>query len=286
MAFAFKYIKGDTVIHKLDPRTKLAMVFLHIVAVLLIWDLRILSILFILGLSWLVIAKIDWKNLKKPFVALLLLLLFVTVLTNMFYPTIATESPHILYSWGPIVIAYESIIYSFTVSMRYLAIFPIATLFILTTDPSKLTISLSKLKIPYKLAFSVNIALRYLPTLLVDYEMITNAQKARGFELEKPTGGFIAKIKRVAPIMVPMLILSIKRAEQIADAMDLRGFGAHKKRTWYHDTKLQHNDYIMIGFYLFVVLAILYLKLYIFTGLWIPPFDLVKQYLWVPLFGG
>lgn len=286
MSFAFKYIKGDTIIHRLDPRTKLAMVFFHIIAVLQIWDLRVLFILFILGLAWLIMAKIDWKNLKKPFVALLLLLLFVTVLTNMFYPTIATENPHILYSWGPIVIAYESIIYSLTVSMRYLSIFPIATLFILTTDPSKLTISLSKLKVPYKLAFSVNIALRYLPTLLVDYEMITNAQKARGFELEKLTGGFISKIKRVAPIMVPMLILGIKRAEQIADAMDLRCFGAHKKRTWFYDIKFQQKDYVMILFYLLVVLIILYLRLYILTELWIPPFDAVKEYLWIPLFGG
>ena len=286
MAIAFKYTKGDTFIHKLDVRTKLAMVMFHTIAVLLIWDLRVLVLFLLLGIFWLFSAKIDWSNLKKPFAALVILLVIVTVATDMFYPTIAVQNPHILYQWGPIAIAYESIIYAITVTFRYLSIFPIASLFILTTDPSKLTISLSKIKIPYKLAFAVNIALRYLPTLLVDYQIISNAQKARGFELEKPSGGFIEKIKRAAPIMIPMLLLGIKRAEQVADAMDLRGFGAFKKRTWLYETKMHLRDYAMLSFYMGLVLASIYLRLYVIPSLWIPPLETVKQYLWIPLFGG
>ncbi|MEQ9715689.1 MAG: energy-coupling factor transporter transmembrane component T family protein [Candidatus Asgardarchaeia archaeon] len=284
MAFAFKYIRGESVIHKLDVRTKLGMVLLHTAAAIVIWDIRMLAILLVLGFLWLFLAKIDWHEIKKPFTALLVLLILVTILTNMFYPTIATKTPHILFSWGPIVIAYESIIYSLTVTCRYLSIFPLATLFILTTDPSKLTIALSKLKVPYKLAFSVNIALRYLPTLIVDYQIITNAQKARGFELEKLTGGFISKVKRTAPIMVPMLLLSIKRAEQVADAMDLRAFGAYKKRTWLYDVKMKYSDYAMLLFYFAVLISYVYLRMFILTTLWIPPYSELQHFLnWVPL---
>ena len=286
MAIAFKYAKSDSFIHKLDVRTKLAMVMFHTIAVLLIWDLRVLTLFLLLGILWLAVAKIDWGNLKKPFAALVILLVIVTVATDMFYPTIAVSNPHILYQWGPIMIAYESIIYAITVTFRYLSIFPLAALFILATDPSKLTISLSKLKVPYKLAFAVNIALRYLPTLLVDYQIISNAQKARGFELDKPSGGFIEKIKRAAPIMIPMLLLGIKRAEQIADAMDLRGFGAYKKRTWLYETRMSARDYAMLLFYTALVLVSIYLRLYVIPTLWIPSIEVVRQYLWVPFFGG
>ena len=86
--------------------------------------------------------------------------------------------------------------------------------------------------------------------------------------------------------MIPMLLLGIKRAEQIADAMDLRGFGAFKKRTWLYETKMHLRDYIMLSFYVGLVLASIYLRLYVIPTLWIPPLETVKQYLWIPLFGG
>ncbi|MHA1506602.1 MAG: energy-coupling factor transporter transmembrane component T family protein [Candidatus Asgardarchaeia archaeon] len=258
--------------HRLDPRTKLIMLLLHTASVLLIWDLRVLPFFFVVGMSWLFLSRINIREIRKPFFGIMSVIIVMVLLTDLFFPAIAVEEPHIIFSWGPIAISYEAIVYSITVAVRYLSIFPVAAVFILTTDPSKLTVSFSKLKVPYKIAFAINIALRYLPTLLEDYSMVLRAQMARGLEIEGKKAGFISRLKKMVPIMVPMLLMSISRAEQIADAMDLRGFGAYKKRTWYYDTKMSGEDYIALLLYSLLLISSIAMRMFVFKGIWIPPY--------------
>lgn len=267
---SFKYIHGDSFIHRLDVRNRIFIVIAYTIMALMFWDLRVLLVLFAFSASLWFLARIPMKELGKPLLSISTLIVFFTFATNVFFPRIAGEPKHIIWRLGAFQISLEAIFYCILVTLRYLIIFPAATTFILTTHPTLMTVALSKLKIPNKLAYVMNIALRYLPTLGLEYDTILNAQRARGFEVDTPKGGLVGKIKCTTPIMVPMMIHSINRAELIADAMDLRCFSAHKERTWYHDIKFTKKDSVVSIILLVAVIACITLRLWVFTGLWIP----------------
>lgn len=270
MLVSFKYIHGDSLIHRLDVRTKLFMVFAYLVMALSLLDMRVLAILFVSSAMLWPLAKTPMKEVGKLLIPMLIFIAFFSFATNAFYPGIAGKPYHIVYQWGWIKISLEALIYSATVALRYLAIFPAATVFIMTTHPTKMAVALAKLKIPYKLAYVMNIALRYLPTLALDYEIIKNAQRARGFEMDRPQGGLVGRLKAALPVMIPMVMDSINRAELIADAMDLRCFGVYKDRTWYHDLKFTKTDYIVCTILLIGVITCILLRLFVLKRLWVP----------------
>ena len=129
--------------------------------------------------------------------------------------------------------------------MKYLAVIPAALLFILATNPSEFAASLNKIGVSYKVGYSVAIALRYIPDVQRDFHEISQAQQARGIDLSKKDK-LTDRLKNSAAILFPLVLSSLQRIEVISNAMELRGFGKNKKRTWIVERPFKKRDYIAI----------------------------------------
>ncbi len=128
-------------------------------------------------------------------------------------------------------------------------------MFIVTTNPSEFAASLSKLGVKYSIGYSIAIALRYIPDIQKNFQEIKTAQEARGIDMSKNVK-LIPRIKNIIAIIFPLIFSSLERIDTISNAMELRGFGKHKKRTWYSERAFQLSDYITIAFILlFSILA-------------------------------
>ncbi|MBR3228137.1 MAG: energy-coupling factor transporter transmembrane protein EcfT, partial [Erysipelotrichaceae bacterium] len=140
----------------------------------------------------------------------------------------------------------EQLFYQLNVSSKYFIALPLAVLFISTTNPSELAASLNSIGIPYKVAYSVSLALRYIPDIQKDYHDISQAQQARGIELGKGVS-LLKRLKNAINILFPLILVSINRIDTISNAMDLRCFGKKKKRTWYMKKNFSYKDWITLA---------------------------------------
>ena len=138
---------------------------------------------------------------------------------------------------GPYTVTKEQLFYELNVILKYFATIPMALLFILTTDPSEFAASLNKIGVSYKVAYTVSIALRYIPDVQRDYKDISFAQQARGIDLSSKEK-LSKRIKNSAAILMPLIFSSLERIDKISLAMELRAFGNNKKRTWYNSCLL------------------------------------------------
>ena len=147
---------------------------------------------------------------------------------------------------GYATITYETLFYAATLSLKYFTLLPFTLLFIYTTDPSEFVSSLSKLGIHYKITYAINIALRYIPDIQSEYQVIKHAQEVRGVAFEKGEASLWIRMKNRILIFWPLIIHSLERIDTVSNAMDLRGFGKKDKRTWFY-TKSNR-----LGFYRFI----------------------------------
>jgi len=155
----------------------------------------------------------------------------------------------------------EQLFYEFNVFIKYITITPAIFIFMVTTDPSEFAASMNLVGIPYSIAYSVAIALRYVPDIQDDYRRIKNAQEARGIEMSAKAGLF-KRIRRTSAIIFPLLFSSMERIDVVSNAMELRGFGKKKKRTWYSQKPLKRNDWLVILFSVLFTAAALVLTFY------------------------
>ena len=123
--------------------------------------------------------------------------------------------------------------YQLNVILKYLATIPVVIIFVSTTDPSEFASSLNRIGVSYKIAYSVSLALRYIPDIQREYHDISIAQQARGLEMASRKQNVFKRMKNAAAMLFPLIISSMNRIEVVANAMELRGFGKGKKRTWY-----------------------------------------------------
>ena len=129
------------------------------------------------------------------------------------------------------------------------------SIFFLTVDPNDLALSLMSMKIPYEYAFSFSLAFRFVPTIAQEAGNIQDAQQSRGYEMQ--TSGFINQIKNLFPLLVPLIVCSIKRAFNVAEALESRAFGSQKERTFLYTIKYSIKDWIFtMLLFLFLILAI------------------------------
>ena len=159
---------------------------------------------------------------------------------------------------GPYTITAEQLFYQLNFNLKILATIPMALLFIVTTDPSEFAASLNKLGINYKIAYSVAIALRYIPDIQRDYHDISYAQQARGIDMSRKEK-LSKRLKNISSILMPLIFSSLERIEVISCAMELRGFGNRRKRTWYNSRKFKLSDYIAIFLAILILIGSLYI---------------------------
>jgi energy-coupling factor transport system permease protein len=143
---------------------------------------------------------------------------------------------------GKYALTAEQLFYHLNYVLKFMATVPVVLLFVTTTNPSEFAASLNKLGIKYSIAYSVALALRYIPDIQRQYHEISQAGQARGIEMTKKTS-FINRLKASSAILIPLIITSMDRIEVISNAMELRCFGKNKKRTWYMARPFRMGDY-------------------------------------------
>lgn len=250
------YIKKNSPIHKLTGATKLICFLLWTMAAMITYDTRVLIGLFIAGIIVFKISKIKFKDVSFILYFILFFLLLNALLIFVFSPYQGVEiygsRTDLFHLIGPYTVTKEQLFYELNVILKYFATIPMALLFILTTDPSEFAASLNKIGVSYKVAYTVSIALRYIPDVQRDYKDISFAQQARGIDLSSKEK-LSKRIKNSAAILMPLIFSSLERIDKISLAMELRAFGNNKKRTWYNSRKFGKIDYISIVILLMIV---------------------------------
>lgn len=159
---------------------------------------------------------------------------------------------------GPYVVTAEQLFYHLNVALKYTCTIPVVLLFVSTTNPSEFAASLNRIGVSYRISYAVSIALRYIPDIQREYYDISQSQQARGIEMSKKAK-FFQRLKNISAILVPLILSSLERIDTISNAMELRGFGKGKKRTWYNARPFSVGDIVamVVSIGLFVLSVIL-----------------------------
>lgn len=252
------YIKRPSPVHELTGTTKLIFFIAWSVASMVTFDTRVLVCMLLIGA---VIFKISQIKIRDISVVLGLAAVFL-LLNNLFiylftpeYGVEVYESRNLLFPIvGRYTVTAQQLFYHLNITLKVICVVPIALLFIACTDPSEFASSLARIGVSYRAGYAVSLALRYIPDVQREYRNISQAQQARGIDLSGKDKLF-TRLKNSVAILLPLIMSSINRIEVVSNAMELRGFGKEKKRTWYMQRKLQRNDWLAIGFAI-AVLAI------------------------------
>lgn len=267
------YIERQSIFHSLDGSIKLLMLIAWTFFAFAFMDARVFIAMIVLGIAVLKISKLP----NKAIWPLLLFIFIFTIFNSAFLLLITPEYGSKLTGTyteavriGFYSITFETIFYCVTLSLKYISIMPVTILFIFTTHPSNFASSLNRIGVPYRVAYSVSIALRYIPDVKAEVENIINAQEARGVAFKKGDAGIGTRLKNYATVMMPLLLSSFNRIETVSNAMDLRGFGKNKKRTWYHRRKYTKPDIIFAAASVVVLILAIVIKAGIGAVYWYP----------------
>lgn len=249
MSAMLEYSEINSPIHKLTGATKLICLVIWALASMVTYDTRILVVMVICSIAIFKISKVEFKTVSFVFYLILVFLLINNIAIFLFSPLegiyIYGSRTDLFHIAGPYTVTTEQLFYQLNITLKYFAIIPMALLFIVATNPSEFAASLNKIGVNYKIAYSVAIALRYIPDVQRDYQEISFAQQARGIEMSNKENLF-NRIKSSAAIIMPLVFSSLERIETISSAMELRAFGNGKSRTWYSGRKFEKRDYIAI----------------------------------------
>lgn len=244
------YIPKESVIHRLTGSTKLFIFLLLSFASIITYDTRVLLGLFVFCMVCFMLSKIKLSEVKTTIVFLVIFLVVNGIVIYLFNPNYGPDlygTRHELFHiGGKYYITLEQLFYQANVMLKYFIALPIAILFVSTTNPSELAASLNSIGIPYKVSYTVALALRYIPDVQKDYHDISQAQQARGIELGKDVK-ITKRLKNVVNILFPLILTSVQRIDLISNAMDLRCFGKKDKRTWYMKKKFTSIDYFALA---------------------------------------
>ena len=250
------YLPRRSVVHDLTGTTKLAFFLLFTFAGMLTYDTRVLLGLLLVSLLAFKASRIRVKEVRFMLVFMLIFLLMNNFFVFIFNPNQGTEiygTRHVLVNLpGRFAITAEELFYLLNITLKYFIALPVAILFISATDPSEFAASLNSIGVSYRVGYSVAIALRYIPDIQRDYHSISQAQQARGVELGKKEPLF-TRMKNAAGILLPLILSSLARIDVISNAMELRGFGKNKKRTWYRRRPFARNDYLALALGVFLL---------------------------------
>jgi energy-coupling factor transport system permease protein len=173
--------------------------------------------------------------------------------------------------FGSYSITLEQLLYQGTKVMKYIAVVPFGIIFFLTTNPSELSASLNKIGIPYKFSYPLSLTLRYFPDVQRNYRDISLAQQARGLELSKKAN-LKSRFKNAVLIIIPLIFSTIERVDVISNAMDLRGFGKTKKRTWYSLKAMDRGDILALLISSLIFITSIGLAVFVNGGRFYNPF--------------
>lgn len=251
----FNYIERESPIHDLTGATKLICLVLYSVAGMITFDTRYVACLAVIALVLFRVSRIRLREVSFLLKFTLFFMIFNNIVLFLFSPQYGVEvygTRHVLFGSGRFTVTAEQLFYHLNQMLKCFAMVPIVLLFVCTTNPSEFASSLNRVGVPYSVAYSVALALRYIPDIQQEYHDISRAQQARGIEMSRKEN-LIKRLKAAADILIPLILSSMDRIETISNAMELRGFGKNRKRTWYTARKFRTADIAVIAFCLLLV---------------------------------
>ena len=281
MLVTWRYRKRKSLIQWFDPRAWIIFFGCFLVSTLFFWDVRFLLPLFFISLVVLFTSGIRWHEIRRAFLFIggfVIVFSFLTFLTGRGGEEVYTVehslrkfvAPFTILGWRPTLdITIERLFFALSQLVRVFSIAVMTILIPYSLNPAQYGITFRGLGLPDKIAYAMDLTMRFIPTFGRDFQLTMDAQRARGYELERISGGIFQQVRRLAPIIVPVTIHAIIGSEDIIDAMDLRAFGIGP-RTWLEELKYQTKDKILIGAGLFLLVLALTVVFFGYGGFWVP----------------
>jgi energy-coupling factor transport system permease protein len=235
----FIYLDKDSFLHHLHPVTKIVGLLLLFLWAMVFSHPLYLGVIFFIVFLFSIIAK-SLSNLKKFWILLIVFAFFSTLLWSFFLRGRTT-----LFRLGFIQISRESLLYGLAMGIRIDTIIISGIIFLSSTRTEDFTQGLNSLGLPFPVSFALSLSFRLVPTFAGTTSTIIQAQKSRGLDLE--SGGLWKKIKKHIPLFIPILIHAIRNTDLLAMALESKGFGFRKKRTYYLHFKFSWRDWLTIA---------------------------------------
>ena len=258
-----QYFPGDTIIHKLDPRTKLILVIVFIVALFLAVDWISYAFMFVVTALCVKVSTIKLKSILKGLKPLIFIIVFTGIL-NLFY----TQGGTVLFDWWIFTISTAGIKRAFLMIVRIMLLITGTFLLTYTTSPIALTDGLEmllnplkKIKVPvHEMSMIMSMALRFIPTLIEETDKIMSAQKARGADFS--TGKITERAKALLPLLVPLFVSSFRRADELAVAMESRCYHGGEGRTRMKTLKMARRDWLALLLWAVILAGMILMNIY------------------------
>ncbi|NCP88138.1 MAG: hypothetical protein CO094_05025 [Anaerolineae bacterium CG_4_9_14_3_um_filter_57_17] len=282
MLVAWRYRFRNSFVQSFDPRAWVIFYLCFLLSTLAFWDVRFLTPMLAIALFWLLSARLAWDEVRRPFLFIggfVFVFALLTFLTGRGGSEVYTQE-HLLRSfaasftllgWRPTLdITIERAFFALSQFVRVFSIAVMTILIPYSLNPAHYGITFRGLGLPDKIAYAMDLTMRFIPTFGRDFQLTMDAQRARGYELEKISGGLIEQVRKLGPLIVPVTIHAIIGSEDIIDAMDLRAFGMGP-RTWLEELHYRRRDLILIAVGVLLLAASFSIS---FAGLgkfWVPP---------------
>lgn len=262
-----KFVPGNSLLHKLDPRTKLFGLLCLLVSIFFPIEYIQYAFLMLVTIVLLLISKTSIKSIFKSLKTMWFMMIFLLII-NIF----VVKEGEILFTLWSVSIYKQAIISTVSVILRLFMMISLTTILTTTTSPLELTSAIeyyfSPLKIikfpAHEIAMTISIALRFIPTLLEETEKIMKAQASRGVDIEN--GSLKEKINGVVSLIIPLFVSSFQRSEELANAMEARGYNPSGKRTRYRQMKFHLRD-LFCSLIVVAIMAAVIVTCYVPLGL-------------------
>ncbi len=282
MLVAWRYRKREnSFIQSFDPRAWVIFYACYLFATLSFWDVRFLLPFFFIAFFVLFTSGVKWYEMRRAFLFIVGFVFFfalLTFLTGRGGAEVYKEETLIrefrasfsIFGWTPVLkVTVERAFFAVSQLARVSSIAVMTILIPYSLNPALYGITFKGIGLPYKFAYAMDLTMRFIPTFGRDFQLTMDAQRARGYELEKISGGIIQQVRKLGPIFVPVTIHAIISSEDIIDAMDLRAFGVGP-RTWLDVLTYQTRDRILIAFGVVILVASIAVGLMGYGAFWVP----------------
>lgn len=283
MLVTWRYRPRKSLIQSFDPRAWIIFFVCYLGCTILFWDLRYLAVLFSFALVVIFTSGIKFHEMRRAWLFIGGFVVFFSVLTFLTgrggielyteeHLIRKVEAGFTILGWRPTLnISAEKTMYSVSMLVRVLSLSSMTILIPYSLNPAHYGIIFRGLGMPDKVAYGMDLTMRFIPSFGRDFMLTRDAQRARGYELEKLSGGLIAQVRKLAPLIVPVTIHAIVASEDIIDAMDLRAFGVGP-RTWLEQIHYRTRDRVLIVFGIALLAASISLSLFGMGKFWVPDF--------------
>jgi energy-coupling factor transport system permease protein len=273
--------RAGSLIQSFDPRAWFIFFACFLVSVLMFWDARFLLFFALVALFFVLTSRITWQESRR---AWLFIGFFIIVYTTLTFITgrgsmevytserifTTWRAPFDLFGWRPtLVITGQRLFFAISQFLRLFSISSMTVLIPYAINPALYGITFRGLGMSDKFAYAMDLTMRFVPSYGRDFQQTLDAQRARGYELEKLKGGLVTQVRKMAPLIIPVTIHAIIGSEDIIDAMDLRAFGV-KPRTWLEQLVYRRRDRVLIALGVILLITSIALATLGIGDFWVP----------------